>query len=163
MNDDMLKNAEAALERARMAVRDLIQRAYEAGFDSGRPGQTSPVRTERPTTKEINDAITALEHETVKLAHARMEETAKRCGFEGLTELIGYVLTTRPDVQLRLVHTLLREFIDLCALGDTDETTEAYGWGDLIKRAKAATAPPEVEAHELAIGPLEPEGGAKPN
>ena len=29
-----------------------------------------------------------------------------------------------------------REMVDLCALGDTDETTEAYGWGAVIKRAK---------------------------
>jgi hypothetical protein len=32
---------------------------------------------------------------------------------------------------------LLREFIDLCAVGDCDENTDALGWGDLIKRAKA--------------------------
>lgn len=32
----------------------------------------------------------------------------------------------------------LRELIDLCAIGDVDESTEAYGWGEAIKRAKAA-------------------------
>lgn len=30
------------------------------------------------------------------------------------------------------------ELINLCAIGDVDETTEAYGWGDAIKRAKLA-------------------------
>lgn len=156
--DNDLALAEVPLNYARMSVRDLVQRAYDAGRSSGVEGEHVP----KPTADEVNKAIKAVEDGAVKLAHARMEETAKRCGFEGLTELIGYMLTSRPDVQLRLAHTLLREFIDLCALGDTDETTEAYGWGDLIKRANAAIggkAPPEVEAHELAIGPLVPEGG----
>jgi hypothetical protein len=34
----------------------------------------------------------------------------------------------------------LRELIDLCAIGDVDETTEALGWGEAIRRAKAALA-----------------------
>ena len=39
---------------------------------------------------------------------------------------------------------LLREMIDLCAVGDVDETTQALGWGELIGEAKAALD--EIEA-----------------
>ncbi|HEV7913019.1 MAG TPA: hypothetical protein VGP22_04585 [Albitalea sp.] len=31
---------------------------------------------------------------------------------------------------------LLQEFIELCAIGDVDEETEAHGWGALIAEAK---------------------------
>lgn len=31
----------------------------------------------------------------------------------------------------------IREMVALCAIGDCDEDTEAYGWGEAIKRAKA--------------------------
>src|ERR1700751_5014971 len=34
----------------------------------------------------------------------------------------------------------LKEILDLCAIGDVDESTEAYGWGDAIKDAKSAIA-----------------------
>lgn len=34
----------------------------------------------------------------------------------------------------------LDEIINLCAIGDVDETTKAYGWGEAIKSAKAAIA-----------------------
>lgn len=32
----------------------------------------------------------------------------------------------------------LNEILNLCAIGDVDEDTEAYGWGEAIKRAHAA-------------------------
>lgn len=32
----------------------------------------------------------------------------------------------------------LREVLNLCAIGDVDETTEAHGWGAAIKAAKQA-------------------------
>lgn len=31
---------------------------------------------------------------------------------------------------------LLKRFIDLCAIGDVDESTEVHGWGQLIRDAK---------------------------
>jgi hypothetical protein len=34
--------------------------------------------------------------------------------------------------------TSLQELIDLCALGDVDENTEAHGWGHAITEAKAS-------------------------
>jgi hypothetical protein len=34
----------------------------------------------------------------------------------------------------------LREILDLCAVGDVDENTEALGWGAVIRDAKAALA-----------------------
>lgn len=37
-----------------------------------------------------------------------------------------------------LLMGLINEFIALCAVGDVDESTEALGWGDLIKRANEA-------------------------
>lgn len=34
----------------------------------------------------------------------------------------------------------LREIVNLCAVGDVDESTEALGWGAVIKDANAALA-----------------------
>lgn len=38
------------------------------------------------------------------------------------------------------LESVLRRMVDLCAFGDVDETTDALGWGDLIKEAKATLA-----------------------
>jgi hypothetical protein len=45
----------------------------------------------------------------------------------------------RDELIAALVASLT-EVIDLCAIGDVDETTEALGWGETIKDAKAAIA-----------------------
>ena len=47
---------------------------------------------------------------------------------------------TGEPVALRL----LQEGVDLCALGDVDEDTEALGWGDWIRECKALLAHPPV-------------------
>lgn len=47
----------------------------------------------------------------------------------------------RPPNEVARLRGLLSEFIKLCELGDVDETTEAYGWGDLITRAKLELTP----------------------
>jgi hypothetical protein len=39
------------------------------------------------------------------------------------------------------VRETLREMVALCALGDVDETTEAFGWGACIAQAKALLGP----------------------
>lgn len=70
---------------------------------------------------------------------------------ENITELCGNVIAKGlegileqcAEMKLRqnVLEARLREFIDLCALGDTDETTEAYGWGTLIKETKEILSP----------------------
>jgi hypothetical protein len=45
-------------------------------------------------------------------------------------------IETEADVEA--LKVLLRRHIELCAIGDTDETTESYGWGELIAESKAA-------------------------
>lgn len=56
----------------------------------------------------------------------------------------------------KLVRDALVEVLGLCALGDVDETTEAYGWGGVIKQARAALASEPVMAREgLAFRMLE--------
>lgn len=39
-------------------------------------------------------------------------------------------------VNVQQAADLLHEVLDLCALGDVDESTEVHGWGDWIKRTK---------------------------
>jgi hypothetical protein len=41
------------------------------------------------------------------------------------------------------VERSLREILDLCDLGGVNESTEAYGWGDAIRRARQALGLPE--------------------
>jgi hypothetical protein len=45
----------------------------------------------------------------------------------------------RDELIAGLVDSL-NEVLDLCAIGDVDEDTEAYGWGEAIKRAKESIA-----------------------
>jgi hypothetical protein len=145
-----IEQVEELRTKARAHVHDMVQLAYDAGRQRGDvPGDAM-----KPSAKAVNGAVDHVELAAVKLAHARMEETAKRCGFEGLTEALGYLITLRDNP----VAELLREAVNLAALGDIDESTEAYGWGHWFKRAKAVvgdTAPPpeaiSVDAHELAI------------
>lgn len=189
--------AQIPLEWARIDVRDLVHRAYDAGKDSVRT-----VATLKPSDIEIARATAALEKATLTAAMGRMEEVAKRCGFEGLTEALGYLQTLRENP----LAELLREAVNLAALG----MHEHAGWTDWYARARAVvgdktppreresgfnlripkssvegTTPEEVRAevqaalrsgrlpegatiefdtdqvnaHELAVGPLEAEGG----
>lgn len=56
---------------------------------------------------------------------------------------------------------VMQEMIDLCALGDVNETTEAYGWGAVIAEAKALLAAAR-EQQPVACGVVgEPEAGRK--
>lgn len=69
---------------------------------------------------------------------------------EDITHLCGKVIEKglqgilRGCVEMKLrnnaLEAKLEEFVNLCALGDTDETTEALGWGVLIKETKALLA-----------------------
>ena len=54
---------------------------------------------------------------------------------------------------------LLREVLELCKLGDVDESTDALGWGDLVKRVKVvlSTEPPSESVRVAALrAALEP-------
>ena len=42
--------------------------------------------------------------------------------------------------EVEALRELLLRHVELCSVGDTDETTEAYGWGELIAESKAALA-----------------------
>jgi hypothetical protein len=146
-----IEQVEELRTKARAHVHNMVQLAYDAGRQRG----DAPGDVMRPSAHTVNSAVDHVELAAVKLAHARMEETAKRCGFEGLTEALGYLVTLRDNP----VAALLREAVNLAALGDIDENTEAYGWGHWYKRAKAVvgdTAPPpetiKFETHdEVAI------------
>lgn len=48
-------------------------------------------------------------------------------------------LAIANEREKRFVKSLL-EILSLCKIGDVDETTEAYGWGDTIKEIKAELA-----------------------
>lgn len=137
---------ESELNSVRMTVRDLVHRAYEAGQTSH---DDVPLRDEvaKPNAEEVNDAIQTLERRAVILAHARMEETAKLCGFEGLTEALGYLITLRDNP----LAELLREAINLCSVGDitpSEDVADEGGWSNWMYRAKAAVGdtvpPPDV-------------------
>lgn len=77
---------------------------------------------------------------------ARIEEAAKALGSaqqalqKAMPDLMGLALAlAKAKVNDDLVASL-EELLNLCVIGDVDETTEAHGWGDAIKRAKAAVA-----------------------
>lgn len=42
------------------------------------------------------------------------------------------------------LRNALQTLLDLCAIGDVDENTEAHGWGDAIKSAKILLAADEA-------------------
>lgn len=151
MTDKTIEAAEGTLNTNRTAVRDLIQRAYDAGMDIASTGHPGGPPIARPSAKEVNEAIAAVERGAVQLAHARMEYVAKACGFEGLTEALGYLQTLRDNP----LATMLREVVNLCALGDVDEHTDALGWGVLIGRIKAVIGdeppPPDVMPVERQV------------
>lgn len=144
MND--LELAEVPLNFARMTVRDLIQQAYDAGKTSNEERLRIP-HAGKPTAEETNKAIAAVERGAVGLAHARMEFVAQACGFEGLTEALGYLQTLRANP----IAALLREAVNLSAIGDihpSDDPAADGGWGNWMKRAQAIVgnaAPPEQE------------------
>lgn len=61
------------------------------------------------------------------------------------------------------VAASLRELLNLCALGDVDENTEALGWGEAIREANAALAAYDVPAPvstTLPPSPTDPKEGA---
>jgi hypothetical protein len=64
MNDKQL--AEVPLNYARMTVRDLIQQAYDAGRSAGVEGE----QTLKPSAKEVNEAIAALEAAAISAFNA---------------------------------------------------------------------------------------------
>lgn len=131
-----IETAEGTLNANRMAVRDLVQRAYDAGRtpDSGR------VRADpKPTADEVNKAVQAVERGAVLLAHARMEYVAKACGFEGLTEALGYLQTLRANP----IADLLREAVKLVGA----KACAGDGFSDWYDRARAVVGdkPPPAE------------------
>lgn len=44
----------------------------------------------------------------------------------------------RLQASERRLREALKELLNLCAIGDVDESTEAHGWGAAIKEARAA-------------------------
>jgi len=145
-----------------MHVHNAVQLAYDAGYAVGNIDRHAS-ESGKPSAKAVNDAIDNVEMAAVQLAHTHMEETAKRCGFEGLTEALGYLITLRDNP----VAELVREAVNLCIVGDiteSDDVAAEGGWGNWLKRARAvvgdAAPPPEtitVEAHETALDRLEVE------
>lgn len=75
---------------------------------------------------------------TIKHAPALAEDITALCG-QVIAKGLQGILHQCCDMQIRQheLENKLREFVNLCALGDTDETTEANGWGTLIKETKA--------------------------
>jgi hypothetical protein len=70
-------------------------------------------------------------------------------GIEGDRETLIYWQTAQAhefapfderDEQIASLVESLKEILNLCAIGDVDEDTEAYGWGDAIKAARRAIA-----------------------
>lgn len=136
-NDEAL--AEVPVSYARMAVRDLIQRAYDAGYLQDGT---------RPSAEEVNAALASLEKATKDFAHWRMEETAKRCGFDGVTAALGYVLTLGSNP----LAALLDEARNLAIVGDiypSEDKAECGGWSYWLHRVNAVLGvkPNEVIAH----------------
>jgi len=143
--------AEVPLNYARMNVRDLVQQAYDAGQTSNEERHARN-GVPKPTADEVNKAVQAIERGAVLLAHARMEHVAKACGFEGLTEALGYLQTLRANP----IADLLREAVNLAAVGDihpSDDVTESGGWGNWMKRARAVVGdkPPPPDLDNLSI------------
>lgn len=54
----------------------------------------------------------------------------------------------RAASMLTAMVASLRELLDLCAIGDVDENTTVHGWGDAIKRARAAASGVTVTTNE---------------
>jgi hypothetical protein len=52
------------------------------------------------------------------------------------------------DADAERVAASLREILNLCEIGDVDEDTEALGWGNAIKAARAALSACGVEGTE---------------
>lgn len=48
--------------------------------------------------------------------------------------------TVRTHAAAPALYAQVKEVLELCALGDVDETTEVHGWGDLIKAMRATVA-----------------------
>jgi hypothetical protein len=63
------------------------------------------------------------------------DDDEEATALQALALRVAGVLEDRADLL-----AALREVLNLCSIGDVDETTEAYGWGDAIKRARAAIA-----------------------
>lgn len=50
---------------------------------------------------------------------------------ESIRSTMGRLIIQRAEMR-----DCIKQLVQLCAIGDTDETTEAYGWGEAIKNAK---------------------------
>lgn len=132
------EQANATFNSAALAVRDLIQRAYEAGT---RPSSGRVRINPMPSTDEINKALQAFDRAAVGLAHARMEETARMCGFEGLTEALGYLVCLRDNPIAGLVRDAIALF-DRTALPSYAEHCDWQAWKDRAVAAVGKDAPP---------------------
>ena len=53
---------------------------------------------------------------------------------------LAYGIKNRAEVMGPDLYAQVKEVLNLCALGDVDETTEVHGWGDLIKAMRATVA-----------------------
>lgn len=72
-----------------------------------------------------------------RLESARRALRAKADGKFGVTLTIDESTVAIAALDERETRgDLLREILGLCELGDVTEETEAYGWGELIRRAK---------------------------
>lgn len=95
--------AEIERQYAQTTIRDLVERAWEAGM------RREGLAPTKPTSSEVENAIIALEASGVAVCIAkglidntlaelqervaRWEGTAKRAGFEGLTEAMNFLLS----------------------------------------------------------------------
>lgn len=79
------------------------------------------------------------------------------CGLDGITDAPDppeYKITFESKEP---VVDLLREAINLAAVGDIDESTEAMGWGDWMRRAKALVGDPMADCNVADAKLVHPE------
>ncbi|MGH6631746.1 MAG: hypothetical protein ACREB0_00175 [Sphingopyxis sp.] len=132
-----------ALARWPLPSHIVHARALSQGYESGHDPYNS-ADVARAIDFEIersefhaDDAVASvieLADADVRRGWGRPAETGPQAAAQARYSAIA-VEADRESVAL----DLLREALDLAALGDVDETTEAYGWGEWVKRARAVT------------------------
>lgn len=92
----------------------------------------------RPSTVSVREAAKALLDACLAAdANEDLDSTIDGALLDALSTALRAVELPRHD---GTPNDMLREFVNLCAVGDVNEDTDALGWGDLIGRAKAYLA-----------------------
>jgi len=159
--EDRKALAEAAREALFQAVRDAESAAHDlagpkckkearesyaeavAAIDrlaSLPPEQAAVPAGGRFVTRE--SAVTALHHLSRHNGPGRFNEAiailrATPAAEQATPSSLG---ASPTHTHIETARNMLREFIDLCQVGDVDENTEVFGWGTLILEAKSFLA-----------------------